>query len=43
MQVSHHEHYNNQSHAIMNESQYGNGQQTNIGQQWWTIWKVKYI
>jgi hypothetical protein len=27
----------------MNESQYGNGQQTNIGQQWWTIWKAKYI
>jgi hypothetical protein len=33
MQVFHHERYNNQSHAIMNESQYGNGQQTNIGQQ----------
>jgi hypothetical protein len=33
VQAFHHEHYNNQSHAIMNESQYGNGQQTNIGQQ----------
>jgi hypothetical protein len=33
MQVFHHEHYNNHSHAIMNESQYGNGRQTNIGQQ----------